>query len=181
MHCTKNEISSEDFFSKCDQIHSFLWIWLHLLKKFLMKNFIFSVVWDPEDLIFPPSWGQVGFSPDSPHLPQIPLNLLSLLWINCMVLTLFFSALGRGVAIYLLLYNKEFINFLVWSDLQRKIIDFQNKTNIFFQLISDRFAHQTKYHNKRILIIDYSIPWDLKLKTDIVIFQHVSTRLFLLF
>ena len=30
-----------DFFSKCDQIHSFLWIWSHLLKKSLMENFIF--------------------------------------------------------------------------------------------------------------------------------------------
>ena len=29
------------FFSKCDQILSFLRIWLHLLKKSLMENFIF--------------------------------------------------------------------------------------------------------------------------------------------
>ena len=33
--------SIKDFFSKCGQICSFLRIWLHLLKKFLMKNFIF--------------------------------------------------------------------------------------------------------------------------------------------
>ena len=32
----------KDFFSKCDQIRSFLRVWLHLLKKPLMKNFIFS-------------------------------------------------------------------------------------------------------------------------------------------
>ena len=31
----------KDFFSKCDQIRSFLRIWSHLLKKFLMENFIF--------------------------------------------------------------------------------------------------------------------------------------------
>ena len=31
----------KDFFSKCDQIRSFLWIWSHLLKKSLMGNFIF--------------------------------------------------------------------------------------------------------------------------------------------
>ena len=31
----------KDFFSKCDQIHSFLQIWSHLPKKSLMKNFIF--------------------------------------------------------------------------------------------------------------------------------------------
>ena len=31
----------KDFFSKCDQIRSFLRIWSHLLKKSLMENFIF--------------------------------------------------------------------------------------------------------------------------------------------
>ena len=30
-----------DFFSKCDQIRRELRIWLHLLKKYLMENFIF--------------------------------------------------------------------------------------------------------------------------------------------
>ena len=29
------------FFSKCDQIRSFMRIWSHLLKKSLMENFIF--------------------------------------------------------------------------------------------------------------------------------------------
>ena len=28
----KMKFSIKDFFSKCDQIRSFLWIWLHLLK-----------------------------------------------------------------------------------------------------------------------------------------------------
>ena len=40
----KMKFSIEDFFSKYDQIHSFLWIWSHLLKKLLMKNFIFCAV-----------------------------------------------------------------------------------------------------------------------------------------
>ena len=31
----------KDFFSKCDQIHSFLRIWSHLPKKPLMENIIF--------------------------------------------------------------------------------------------------------------------------------------------
>ena len=31
----------KDFFSKCDQIRSFMWIWSHLPKKSLMENFIF--------------------------------------------------------------------------------------------------------------------------------------------
>ena len=34
----------KDFFSKCDQIRSFLRIWYHLLKKILMENFIFLAV-----------------------------------------------------------------------------------------------------------------------------------------
>ena len=31
----------KDFFSQCDQIRTFLWIWSLLLKKSLMENFIF--------------------------------------------------------------------------------------------------------------------------------------------
>ena len=35
-----------DFFSKCDQICLFLWIWSHLLKKSLMEHFIFCAGWE---------------------------------------------------------------------------------------------------------------------------------------
>ena len=35
------KISIKDFFSKCDQIRSFLRIWSHLVKKSLMEIFIF--------------------------------------------------------------------------------------------------------------------------------------------
>ena len=35
------KLSTKDFFSKCDQIQSFLRIWSHLLKKLLMDNFTF--------------------------------------------------------------------------------------------------------------------------------------------
>ena len=45
-HCTKMKFSIKDFFCKCDQICSFLRIWLHLLKKFLMENFIFCAVFE---------------------------------------------------------------------------------------------------------------------------------------
>ena len=38
----KMKFSIKDFFSKCDQISSFLRIWSHLLKKSLMENFIFE-------------------------------------------------------------------------------------------------------------------------------------------
>ena len=37
-------LSIKDFFNKCEQIGSFLRIWSHLLKKFLMENFIFCAV-----------------------------------------------------------------------------------------------------------------------------------------
>ena len=40
----KIKFSIQDFFSKCDQIRSFLRIWSHLLKKSLMENFIFRAV-----------------------------------------------------------------------------------------------------------------------------------------
>ena len=43
------KFSIKDFYSKCDQIRSFLRIWLHLLKKSLMQNFIFYAVHFPED------------------------------------------------------------------------------------------------------------------------------------
>ena len=38
------KFSIKDFFSKCDEIRSFLQIWSHLLKKFLMENLIFCAV-----------------------------------------------------------------------------------------------------------------------------------------
>ena len=44
--CTAQEIkfSINDFFSKFDQVRSFLRIWSHLLKKSLMEDFIFCAV-----------------------------------------------------------------------------------------------------------------------------------------
>ena len=40
----KMKFSIKDFFSKYDQICSFLRIWSHLLKKPLLENFIFCAV-----------------------------------------------------------------------------------------------------------------------------------------
>ena len=40
----KMKFSIKDFFSKCDQIRSFLRIWSHLLEKSLLENFIFCAV-----------------------------------------------------------------------------------------------------------------------------------------
>ena len=42
----KMKLSINDFFSKCDQIRSYLRIWSHLLKKLLIENFIFNAVMD---------------------------------------------------------------------------------------------------------------------------------------
>ena len=41
----KNKFSIKDFFSKRDQIRRKLKIWSHLLKKSLLKNFIFCAVY----------------------------------------------------------------------------------------------------------------------------------------
>ena len=51
----KIKFSSEDFFSKCDQIRSKLRIWSHLLKKSLMENFIFCVVFAFSCQMFSPN------------------------------------------------------------------------------------------------------------------------------
>ena len=40
----KEKLSIKDFFSKSDQIRRKLWIWSHLLKKSLMKNYVFCAV-----------------------------------------------------------------------------------------------------------------------------------------
>ena len=42
--CTRMKFTIKDFFSKFDQIRRKLWIWLHLLKKSLMENFLFYVL-----------------------------------------------------------------------------------------------------------------------------------------
>ena len=44
INAQKMMFSINDFFTKCDQIRSFLRIWSHLLKKCLMENFIFCAV-----------------------------------------------------------------------------------------------------------------------------------------
>ena len=41
----KMKFFTKDFFSKCDQIRSFLRIWSHLLKKSLVENFISCAVY----------------------------------------------------------------------------------------------------------------------------------------
>ena len=38
-HCTKMKLFIKYFFSKCNEIRSFFWIWSNLLKKSLRENF----------------------------------------------------------------------------------------------------------------------------------------------
>ena len=40
----KAKFSIMDVFSKCDQIHTNMQIWVHLLEKSLMENFVFCTV-----------------------------------------------------------------------------------------------------------------------------------------
>ena len=47
----KMKFSFKDFFSKCDQIRSFLWICSHLLKKYVKENFILWSVWRFTDFL----------------------------------------------------------------------------------------------------------------------------------
>ena len=48
----KIKLSIKDFFSKWDHMSRKLRIWSHLMKKSLMKNFIFIAVWDQWSLYF---------------------------------------------------------------------------------------------------------------------------------
>ena len=43
----KKKFPIKDFFSKCDQIRREMRVWLHLLKKSLITNFIFRAVLVP--------------------------------------------------------------------------------------------------------------------------------------
>ena len=47
----KMKFSIKDFYRKCNQMRSFLRIWLHILKKSLMENFIFCAVYFYMDVI----------------------------------------------------------------------------------------------------------------------------------
>ena len=59
-YTNKIKFSIKDFFSKCDQILSFLRIWSHLLKKHLMENFSFFVQSTLEYRIIGGNYRRVG-------------------------------------------------------------------------------------------------------------------------
>ena len=64
----KMKFSIKDFFSKCDQIRSFLRIWSHLLKKSLIEYFVFWVVEWLSIISF------VGFTSSRFNYPIYPFN-----------------------------------------------------------------------------------------------------------
>ena len=72
------KFSIEDFFGRCDQIRSFLWIWSHLLKKYSMENLIFCAVkvlgCESEGFRFKPN---VQFQPglETRSLCEVPSDL----------------------------------------------------------------------------------------------------------
>ena len=47
----KMEFFIKDFFGKCDKIRWKLRIWIHLLKKSLMENFIFCAVYQSPTIL----------------------------------------------------------------------------------------------------------------------------------
>ena len=59
----KMKFSIKDFCSKCDQIPSFLRIWSHFLKKSLVENFIFCVVFPVFVISFCAAKNRVTYSP----------------------------------------------------------------------------------------------------------------------
>ena len=125
----KRKISVRDFFSKCDRIRSFLRIWSHLLKKFLMESFIFSAVkhwrsavigWQ-EILFVVNSWqnaGAYGFNQEI--FTAIPLQRHQ------------FCGCGQ-------LYKFQYWNSNHWNrnNLSTNVVSVVcNKTNVFFLAVS---------------------------------------------
>ena len=64
----KMKFSNKGFFSKCDPIRSFLRIWSHLLKKSLMKNFIFCSVYSQLSSVI------LSHTLPQPSVPRVFLN-----------------------------------------------------------------------------------------------------------
>ena len=85
-HSTKKKFTIKDFFSKCDKICSFLWIWSHLPKKSLMENFIYCAVPTVSNKCknVPPVLLKYSFSPEvvfgAKHLYISPFSPGIIIW-----------------------------------------------------------------------------------------------------
>ena len=83
------KFSITDFFSKCDQIRSFLQIWSNLLKKSVMENFIFCAV---SALFQSLSLNHLTLPASIPH-EERKLNLIFIFTLFCGALKGFIKAL----------------------------------------------------------------------------------------
>ena len=100
----KMKFSIKDFFSKSDQIHSFLRIWLFVLKKSLMVNFIFCAVLNLKFNIvcFTETWTD-DKKLENESLIQLPGYVLHRIKKNCR---------GEGISIFVY----ESLSFKKWHD-----------------------------------------------------------------
>ena len=73
----KVKIATWYFFSKCNQIHSFLHICSHLLKKFLMENLIFCGVHSQKWTGFRDKWNQRLWWNNTKEPPFVYLTTLT--------------------------------------------------------------------------------------------------------
>ena len=73
----KMKSAIKDFFSKCDQIRSFLRIWSHLLKKSLMENFIFCAVFNLQKISIVIGAGKTYTMLGTDHEPGIMVLTLN--------------------------------------------------------------------------------------------------------
>ena len=107
----KLKFSIKDFFSKCDQIRTKLWICSHLLKKSLMESFIFCAVMIPRK-------SQVCFSLVSDNFlwSVFQILLASCVWILSLAFSHYILSLREKCP------NTEFflVRIFQWSD-QKKL------------------------------------------------------------
>ena len=122
-HCTKMKFSIKHFFSRCDQIRTFLRIWSHLLTKSVTENFIFYAAYSP-------FWETISLLLTQSYFQTFYWQLLYA-FVKCMFFLFFFLKLkfklfkragkitigdGTFTNNYLLLNNsfgKWYINFLM--------------------------------------------------------------------
>ena len=98
----KMKFSIEDSFSKCDQIHSFLCIWSHLLKKSRMESLIFCVVFSKVNHVEFADIALINFLND--FLFQIAIKLILLLvLVYCNTLYIYYFLL-HVIHLYFYIY-----------------------------------------------------------------------------
>ena len=116
------KFSINDFFSKCDQISKKLRIWSHLLKKFLMENFIFCAV-TPVQMCIPPE-----IQNKNRIVPQFfycEYHLLILIFFRCLCLMPLFRIMPSSLSfffnilssqwLYVLFFKNWFVSYVLYT------------------------------------------------------------------